>query len=61
MPNKLNPCPFCGDENTDTWDKIGANGRTVFSAYCEECKCEGPISSTKEEAIEAWNRRAEEE
>ena len=58
MTNELKPCPFFGDENTDTWDKIGANGRTVFFAYCEKCKCKGLISSTKEEAIDAWNKRS---
>lgn len=61
MPNKPKPCPFCGKENIDTWDKISATGRTGFFAYCKECKYEGPVSSTKEEAIEARNRRARKE
>lgn len=48
---KLKPCPFCGGEarfaNTDeNW------------IACVDCGAETTFFDTKEEAIEAWNRRA---
>ena len=50
----LKPCPFCGS--------IGAtvkhSGRWGWFVSCR-CAAVGPSSSTKQEAIEAWNRRAE--
>lgn len=49
---KLNPCPFCGGKarflfEDSTW------------VYCEECGCEGGYYDTQEDAIEAWNIRAD--
>ena len=62
---KLLPCPFCGGEVQlfkDDWNKYGA--------YCVECEATvgvhldkgwRAILANKEEAIAAWNRRAETE
>ena len=58
--NKLKPCPFCGGEATLIDDGFGR--------YFVECSMSDGICKviprtwsydTKEEAIEAWNRRAD--
>ena len=60
---KLLPCPFCGGEVQlfkDEWNKFGA--------YCEECEATvgvrldkgwRAILANREEAIAAWNSRAD--
>ena len=49
---ELKPCPFCGGEA-----KIFT---PTISTYimCKECKASTNLYSQSEEAIEAWNRRA---
>lgn len=49
---ELKRCPFCGGEA-----KI--EGYKIFWATCKECTTETKVFDTKEEAIEAWNRRVE--
>lgn len=54
---KLKPCPFCGSKN------IADHGKYNTWINCIDCGAEGPIRGvelwkTKEDAIEAWNRRA---
>ena len=50
---ELKPCPFCGAEA-----QIAEYGR--YSVYCLRQCVEQPIAyPSKEEAIKAWNRRAE--
>lgn len=45
---KLLPCPWC-------------NGEAIFCYYnfitCRECRAEGPIGKSTEEAIKLWNTR----
>lgn len=51
---KLKPCPFCGRKG-ELW-----NNKLTYRLYgviCEECDCMTPYFTTREEAIEAWNRR----
>ena len=51
---KLKPCPFCGGKG-ELW-----NNKLTYRLYgviCEECDCMTPYFTTREEAIEAWNRR----
>jgi Lar family restriction alleviation protein len=59
---ELKPCPFCGGE-AKVYDHFRiARGKTwnYFRVGCEECGLRFPkFSEVKEEAIEAWNRRAE--
>lgn len=59
MENKLKPCPFCGET-----ELIGVYFRRFFNmdfhyGYCLICGARGPRNIDKQEAIEAWNRRAE--
>ena len=59
---ELKPCPFCGGKawlnGTIMWSDLSKR----FSVFCCECRVETPRTShTKEEAIEAWNRRAKHE
>lgn len=54
MKTELKPCPFCGGE---------AEVNMLLGNYCITCKyCMGAIApapyQTKDEAIKAWNRRA---
>lgn len=59
MNKELEPCPFC--ENTEVYT-------TNDGKYCHyvECIryqpeyivcCRGPVRTTKQEAIDAWNKR----
>lgn len=55
---KLLPCPFCGDE------AYLYEGKYYNVLGCETIRCHGNwtysrMYDTKEEAIEAWNTRAE--
>lgn len=51
---ELKPCPFCGNTNLSVY---------TFSVFCDATKggcgasCGGE-TKTKEEAIQKWNRRA---
>ena len=53
---ELKPCPFCGG-------KAGimrySHIKKVSFCFCTSCKVKMPNMLTREEAIEAWNRRAE--
>lgn len=54
---ELKPCPFCGG-------KAGIMRHhhiTNAFCFCTVCKARMPNMLTREEAIEAWNRRAENE
>jgi len=63
--NTLKPCPFCGDVEGLTIDDGMVDCRYhEYHVYCESCETEGPIANeerTKEEAIQKWNTRVEEE
>lgn len=49
---KLKPCPFCGGEAV-------FRGQTYYYIWCKSCLAETRGSENKEEAIEAWNSRAD--
>ena len=49
---ELKPCPFCGGEAT-------IMGDDYFWASCKYCCAETLGSEDVQEAIEAWNRRAD--
>ena len=48
--SELKPCPFCGGPAMVT-------NPTMWQAWCTKCHSIGEPRLTKEEAIEAWNRR----
>lgn len=54
---ELKPCPFCGEKPytyTDGW-------RVWWGVKCPDCSCIIGEYRTEKEAIEEWNRRAEDE
>lgn len=55
---KLKPCPFCGGEAKTKKDTLGA-----WKVRCAKCSCDvGRYWFwTKQNAIEAWNRRTSRE
>lgn len=62
MDNKLAPCPFCDHKvlmpHVHSRSAKTAGGYHYF-VRCPRCHTEGPRSlSSKDDAIEAWNRRA---
>ena len=65
---EVKPCPFCGRKPSKVREHKYPSISTVF--YTVECKNAGSkcgvrpttnLRRTREEAIEAWNRRAEDE
>lgn len=60
---ELKPCPFCGDDGVELAMSAvpsalsGGNKQAVF---CNMCFAEGPTCEKEDDAIEAWNHRAEE-
>lgn len=54
MNKKLKPCPFCGGNN------LSVEGVTFYWVECVDCNASIAGYETKEQAIEAWNRRAKE-
>ena len=61
MQNELKPCPFCKET-----EFIEVRFEKLFNVdfhyvRCQICCARGPMNIYKEKAIEAWNRRAEEE
>lgn len=55
MTEELKSCPFCGGE---TLEMDRNNGEWFVTCY--ECPCQGVEGNlTREQAIKAWNTRAE--
>lgn len=56
---ELKPCPFCGSRNIDFGVMTGTMSGWAY-CQCEECLAEiHVLSPLIDEAIKAWNRRAE--
>lgn len=55
---ELKPCPFCGGENLNV-----RKGKYMWWIECCNAYCGGSSGAKhyKKEAIEAWNRRANNE
>lgn len=51
----LKPCPFCGSRA-----KIYQAYDNNFCIQCPKCTVTSPYCKSKEEAVEAWNRRVKE-
>lgn len=59
---ELKPCPFCGEsEDCVHLQKIIyiREGHSRWEVMCENCGAEVSEFVTPERAIEAWNRRAD--
>lgn len=57
---KLKSCPFCGENNTMRY--TGRNiltGKFGSNVYCKSCWASSGWRDTKEEAVQAWEERAE--
>lgn len=52
----LKPCPFCGSRKIEI-NRI--DGTREYYLTCEECGIEQPLYPTADEAVGAWNRRAD--
>ncbi len=55
---ELKPCPFCGGE-ADCSKNVLHNNQYEWAVECIECGAFTDCFATEEEAIEAWNRRAD--
>jgi predicted RNA-binding Zn-ribbon protein involved in translation (DUF1610 family) len=59
----LKPCPFCGDKAFMISYALGKSGKEIHRVCCNGSKgcstCTAIWRSTKQEAAEDWNRRAE--
>lgn len=65
---ELKPCPFCGGEAVvDHWELSSPDEgwederEDIYYIVCSECGSETYEYRSKEEAIEAWNRRKKNE
>ena len=68
---ELKPCPFCGGKarhKAAKFNKLGAYGDKKddlkwHAIYCTTCKLSQPARTyfAEEEAVEAWNRRVNDE
>lgn len=67
MATELRPCPFCGGEAEINFvppfvhPRNGRKGLERWQIFCDSCGVFTPGMLTKEEAIEAWNRRVEDD
>jgi len=56
-------CPFCGEEHTTVIKRTidGSNSSATVDAYVvcnnRDCEARGPVKTTREDAITAWNTR----
>ena len=56
---KLKHCPFCGEEALVKPNLPTYGSDVMYYAVCANCRMRTPLKWTEEEAIEAWNRMAE--
>jgi len=60
MSEPLKPCPFaCDMRRLSVADVYPIESVHAFAVTCGICSCQGPIMLTKQQATEAWNRRAD--
>ena len=54
----LKPCPFCSHQKTYIYHDIDSELGTAFAIVCDKCGATGPFEDTKQQAIDAWNKRS---
>ena len=59
MADELKPCPFCGGEGCVICGSSFEFGFPSYAVECEKCGTVGIVKASEQEAIEAWNTRAE--
>lgn len=57
--NELKPCPFCGSKNVSMYTYSGV--MEYYYIECKDCYCGTGHEELEEYAVEAWNRRVENE
>ena len=55
---KLKPCPFCGGKG-EIFRGTTYGFHYLYEPRCITCECALGVYETEEQAIEAWNRRAD--
>ena len=50
----LKPCPFCGEDECLRFYYL----EKEMCVYCLVCESYGPMEFTKQQAIDAWNKRS---
>ena len=54
------PCPFCGNKGDTLAKPISPrsyfHADDLISVVCWACESQGPVATTDDEAIKAWNR-----
>ena len=58
---ELKPCPFCGRTDTLRFDRYKSDGEWWGYIECTECIMTGPVGKLKQDVVEAWNKRSEQE
>ena len=69
MSEKLKPCPFCGTKLVEIRDNGVFNhaiyglepNNLPFYAFCTNCGARSDVCADYKIAIEAWNRRVNDE
>ena len=54
---ELKPCPFCGGKDTGTLTT--SYDGYWYAVFCENCMAQTRKCRQEKDAIEAWNRRAD--
>ena len=55
---ELKPCPFCGSD-TGLYIESDQDGYMMFYyGHCMNCDTKGPALQTRQQAIDAWNKRS---
>ena len=52
---ELKPCPFCQERNKLCVEQAG---KEIIYVFCGNCGAEGPVCGSREDAIDAWNKRS---
>ena len=58
MSEALKPCPYCGDDDVGHYEKFNEwEVCMVFCVCCTKCDAQSGFKTSKEKALDAWNKR----